>query len=79
MLLLFIDHNIDLTVDPTSTSLTLTNTTMEPVCWDVAAKDDNVFENSENFSMTFTLTDGVSVGQQGTATITVTDNDGETL
>ncbi|XP_064407623.1 mucin-3A-like isoform X2 [Halichondria panicea] len=62
----------DLTVDPTST-LTLTNTITQ-VCWNVAAIDDPIFENSESFTLTIVpMTAGVSVGQQ--STVTVMDND----
>ncbi len=71
----FPGHILDLTVDPIST-LTLTNTTTQ-VCWNFSAVHDTLFENSESF--TFTLTGGVSVELQGTATVTVMDNDGETL
>ena len=66
---------IDLTVDPTST-LTLTNTITQ-VCWNVAAIDDPIFENSESFTLTIVpMTAGVSVGQQ--STVTVMDNDSKT-
>ena len=65
---------IDLTVEPTST-LTFTNITTQ-VCWNVAALDDPIFENSESFTLTIVpMTAGVSVGQQ--STVTVIDNDSE--
>ncbi len=66
---------IDLTVDSTST-LTFTNITTQ-VCWNIAAVDDLIFENSESFTLTIVpMTAGVSVGQQ--STVTVMDNDGKT-
>ncbi|XP_064396201.1 uncharacterized protein LOC135343155 [Halichondria panicea] len=66
----------DLTVDPTST-LTFTNITTQ-VCWNVAALDDPIFENSESFTLTIVpMTAGVSVGQQ--STVTVMDNDNVTV
>ncbi|XP_064396224.1 uncharacterized protein LOC135343165 isoform X3 [Halichondria panicea] len=66
----------DLTVEPTST-LTFTNITTQ-VCWNVAALDDPIFENSESFTLTIVpMTAGVSVGQQ--STVTVIDNDNVTV
>ena len=67
---------IDLTVDPTLSTLTLTNTIIQ-VCWNVTAVDDTVFENFENFTLTIVpMIAGVSVGQQ--SIVTVIDNDGKT-
>ena len=73
----FPGHIIDLTVDPTST-LTLTNTITE-VCWDVAAVDDPISENSESFILTVLMPTEVSGGQSTAhVLVTVIDNDSKT-
>ena len=58
-------------------SFNMTNGMMQTICLPVTAAEDNIFEDTENFTLSLsTNTGGVSIVNPSSTTVSIIDDDG---